>query len=172
MAADATIVLVVARARNGVIGANGALPWRLKSDMAHFRATTMGKPVVMGRKTWDSLKGPLKGRDNIVVTRNAAFRAEGAWSCASVDAALAFAQARAASRGASEVCIIGGADLYAATLPVADRICVTEVDAEVAGDAHFPPLDPAHWRETAVRDIPAGEGDDHSRRVRTLTRAP
>lgn len=162
------IVLVVAQSRNRVIGANGAIPWRLKTDMAHFRAVTLGKPVVMGRKTWASLKGPLKDRDNIVVTRDPGFRAEGVWSISNIEAALAFACARALSRGVREACVIGGAEIYAAALPAAQRIHLTDVDAQVAGDVWFPDLDPAQWREISTRDAPAGPGDDHPMRFRVL----
>lgn len=163
---------MVARASNGVIGAQGATPWKLRSDMAHFRKLTMGKPVVMGRKTWDALKAPLSGRDNIIVTRNAARRANGAWIFASLDAALACARARAAARGADEIAVIGGAEIFRQALPLADRIHVTEVHAKVAGDAVFPKLDEGDWREVSSRDAPAGKGDDHAMTFRILERAP
>ena len=166
---SATLALVVAAARNGVIGANGAIPWRLKTDMQHFRAVTMGKPVVMGRKTWTSLKGPLKGRDNIVLTRDAGLRAAGAWSFAALDAALACAQGRAAMLGVDEVCVIGGGEIYALTLPLAGRVYLTEVATDVAGDAMFPPLG-EDWREVSVRTAPAGPYDQHAMRFRVLER--
>jgi dihydrofolate reductase len=165
-----TLALVVAAARNGVIGANGAIPWRLKTDMQHFRATTKGKPVVMGRKTWDSLKGPLKGRDNIVLTRDAGFRAPGVWSYPALDAALACAEGRARARGVGEVCVIGGAEIYALALPLAQRVYLTDVDADVAGDAVFPPLDAA-WREVSRRDAPAGPDDQYAMTFRVLERS-
>lgn len=138
--------------------------------MRHFRAVTLGKPVVMGRKTWTSLKGPLPGRDNIVLTRNVDFRADGVWSFAALDVALACARSRAVARGADEVCIIGGAEIYAAALPVAARIHLTDVDADVAGDVQFPELDPAVWREISARDAPAGLDDEHAMRFRVLER--
>ena len=126
----------IARARNGVIGRDGTLPWRLKSDLANFRAVTMGKPVIMGRKTWDSLpKKPLPGRKNIVLSRDRDFRAEGAWSFSDFPAALAAARAMAAADGADEVSVIGGAALYALALPLADRLYLTEVDCAPQGDA-------------------------------------
>lgn len=171
-AAAAAVVLVVARARNGVIGAGGALPWRLKSDMAHFKAVTSGKPVVMGRKTWASLKRALPGRDNIVISRDSAFRAAGGWSFSSLEAALACAGAQAAQRRLDEVCVIGGAEIYAAALPLAQRIYVTDVQADVAGDTVFPTLSVREWRETAAREAPAGDGDDHAMIFRTLERMP
>lgn len=153
-----------------MIGADGSIPWRLKTDMKHFRAVTMGKPVVMGRKTWDSLKGPLPGRDNIVLTRDASFRAPGVWAHASLEAALACAEGQALARGADEISIIGGAQIYAMALARADRIYLTDVDAEIAGDAHFPTLDPADWREVDRATALAGTDDDHAMLFRTLER--
>ena len=153
-----------------MIGANGALPWRLKTDMRHFRATTLGKPVIMGRRTWASLKGPLPGRDNIVLTRDVDFRADGVWSFAALDAALACGRARAEAGGADEVSVIGGAEIFAAALPFAGRIYLTDVAASVPGDALFPALDPAAWREVSARDAPAGPDDDHAMRFRVLER--
>jgi dihydrofolate reductase len=137
------ISLIVARARNGVIGRDGALPWKIPGELAHFKRTTMGHPIVMGRKTWESLGRPLPGRRNIVVTRNAGFVAPGADVVTSLTAALALCH------GVAEVFIIGGAELYAQALPLATRAIVTEIDADFDGDAHFPALDPRHWRETA-----------------------
>jgi dihydrofolate reductase len=138
------IALVVARARNGVIGRDGDLPWRLKSDMAFFKAITMGKPIVMGRKTWESLpRKPLPGRLNLVVTRQDGLAAEGAEVCSTVNAALDRACEQAAADGVEEVCVIGGAQIYAATLDRADRLYITEVEADPDGDAVFPALDPA-----------------------------
>tara|TARA_R110002049_G_scaffold10820_1_gene52513 strand:+ start:407 stop:898 length:492 start_codon:yes stop_codon:yes gene_type:complete len=133
------IVLVAAVARNGVIGRDNGLPWRLKSDLAHFKRTTLGHPIVMGRKTWESLGRPLPGRRNIVVTRNAQYRADGAEVFTDVDAAIAAA-------GTGTICVIGGAELYRHLLDRADRLVLTEVAAEVEGDAHFPDFD----RETFV----------------------
>ena len=132
------IVLVAAVARNGVVGRAGALPWHLPEDLSHFRAATKGLPVVMGRKTWDSLPArfrPLPGRRNIVVTRQADWQAEGAEPAASLGAALALAA------DAPRVCVIGGAELYAAALPRADELLLTEIDRDFEGDAHFPAFD-------------------------------
>ena len=163
--------LIVARARNGVIGREGALPWRLSSDMKRFKALTMGKPVIMGRKTWDSLpKKPLPGRKNIVLTRDKDFRAEGAWSFSDFAAALAAARAMAAADGAEEVSVIGGAALYALTLPVADKLYLTEVDSAPQGDARFPDFDEAAFKEIAREAYPAGDKDDHAFVLRTLAR--
>lgn len=164
------MTLVVAQARNRVIGAGGAIPWRLKTDMKHFRAVTMGKPVVMGRKTWDSLKGPLPGRDNIVLTRDASFSAPGVWVHASLEAALACAEGQARARGVEEIAVIGGAQIYEAAMARAHRIYLTDVDAEIAGDAWFPALDPAQWRDIERRDAPAGPDDQYAMIFRTLER--
>ena len=141
-----TIALVVARANNGVIGNKGAIPWRIAEDMRRFKALTLGKPVIMGRKTWDSLpKKPLPGRTNIVVTRDRAFAAEGAVVVHDIGEALA----RADGENPSEIAVIGGAEIYAAALPLANRIHLTEVAADFDGDATLPPFDPAAWHETS-----------------------
>lgn len=137
------ISLIVARARNGVIGRDGGLPWKIPGELAHFKRSTMGHPIVMGRKTWESLGRPLPGRRNIVVTRNAQYAAPGAEVVASLPAALALCA------DVDEVFVIGGAELYAQALPLARRAIVTEIDADYDGDAHFPALDPAQWQETA-----------------------
>jgi len=139
------VSFVLARADNGVIGKDGGLPWRLPDDMRRFKQLTLGKPVVMGRKTWESLpRKPLPGRENIVVTRDAGFRAEGV--------VVVHALADALARQADEICIIGGAQIYAQALPYATRIHLTEVHGEVEGDTRMPGFDPAEWRETARED--------------------
>ena len=169
--AEPLIALVVARARNGVIGRDGGLPWRLKSDMAFFKATTMGKPVIMGRKTWDSLpRKPLPGRLNIVVTRQPGFQAEGAEIFSTVVAALDRARQQAMSDRVPEVCVIGGAQIYDETRGIADRLYLTEVDAEPDGDAYFADPDPAIWREVSADRREPGEGDDHAWTIRVLER--
>jgi len=135
------IRLVAAVAENGVIGRDGGMPWRLSTDMKRFKATTMGKPVVMGRKTWESFpKRPLPGRHNIVVTRDPTYAAEGASVAGSLDAALALARAE----GAREACVIGGGEIYAAALPLADSLDATHILAEIDGDTYFPAIDPAN----------------------------
>lgn len=164
------IAVIAARARNGVIGRDGDLPWRLKSDMAHFKATTMGKPVVMGRRTWDSLKRPLPGRQNIVISRSLHFFAAGAWTFASLEAGLAAARAMASKANVSEVCVIGGGQIYAATLPIADVLYLTDVQADTVGDIHFPQFCDELFIETSRRVIPAGPQDAFSCIIRTLTR--
>lgn len=159
------VSLVVARARNGVIGADGAIPWRLSTDMARFKAVTMGKPIVMGRKTWESFpRRPLPGRPNLVLTREASFRAPRAWVFASLDAALGAARAMG-----EEICIVGGGVLYAQALPLADRLYLTEVDAAPEGGTRFT-FDERAFRETAREDFPAGPKDDHPFVIRTLER--
>lgn len=137
------LTLIVARARNGTIGRDNTLPWRLPEDLAHFKRTTMGAPVIMGRKTWDSIGRPLPGRRNIVVSRNAALKLEGAEVAGSLE------EAQRLCVGVEQVFLIGGAQLYEEALPSADRLVVTEIDADVDGDAFFPPIDRAHWMETA-----------------------
>ncbi|WP_414450127.1 dihydrofolate reductase [Burkholderia sp. 22PA0099] len=142
-----TLTLIVARARNGVIGRDNQLPWKLPEDLAFFKRTTMGAPIVMGRKTHESIGRPLPGRRNIVVTRDAARRFEGCDTVTSLDAALA----AAARDQAAEAFLIGGAQLYAEGLGRADKLIVTEIDADFDGDASFPAPDPALWQE-ASRD--------------------
>jgi dihydrofolate reductase len=149
------VVLVVAVAENGVIGIDGALPWHIPEDLRRFKMLTTGKPVIMGRKTWESLpKKPLPGRANIVVTRDPAFRAAGASVAPSFDAALAEAE----KDSPIEIMVIGGAAIFAAALPHVTRIHFTEVAARPLGDAFMPPIDRALWRETA-REGPFQEGD-------------
>lgn len=165
------LTLVVAVARNNVIGRDGVLPWRLKSDMARFKASTMGKPVLMGRKTWDSLfVKPLPGRRNLVLSRDASFRPEGAWAYSKLDGFLAAGRAMAEEAGVDEICVIGGSLIYAETLPLADRIRLTEVALEPEGDAHFPTLDPGQWIETEREEVARGPNDDADYVVRVLDR--
>ncbi|MGE0253178.1 MAG: dihydrofolate reductase [Alphaproteobacteria bacterium] len=158
--------LIAAVARNGVIGADGGLPWRIPADLRRFRALTMGKPVVMGRKTYVSIGRALPGRANIVLTRDPAFRADGVETAADLDTALTLARRRAAEAGADEVFIIGGAEIYAAALPFADRLYLTEVDADIAGDAHFPAYARDGWRDVAAPEsFPAEAGAPPARLV-------
>jgi dihydrofolate reductase len=156
------IVLVAAVAENGVIGRAGGLPWRLKSDLQQFRALTIGKPVVMGRRTWASLAKPLPHRTNIVVTRDPAFTAPGAVATPSLTAALAVARGDALRRGADAIMVIGGGDIYAQAMPLATRLEITHVHARPDGEAVFPPIDPAVWREIARHEAPPGPGDEAS----------
>lgn len=153
------IVLIVAVAENGVIGDRGAIPWRLKSDLQRFKALTMGKPVVMGRKTFISLRRPLPGRTNIVVTRDAGFRAAGAVVTTSFDAARAVATGDVLRRFATEIAVIGGAEIYAQWMACADRLEITEVHARPEGDTYFAAIDAASWEEVARLRNPAGSDD-------------
>ena len=161
----------IARARNGVIGRDGKLPWRLKSDMAIFRAVTMGKPVIMGRKTWDSLpRKPLVGRTNIVLSRDGSFEPAGAVVCEDFSEAAAIAREQAEEDGASEVCVIGGASLFELALKRARRLYLTEVEAEVAGDVTLSPIDEAQWTEVRSEHHPASDTDEHPFTFRVLER--
>ncbi|MBR0972948.1 MULTISPECIES: dihydrofolate reductase [Bradyrhizobium] len=152
------IVFVVAIAENGVIGAGNAIPWRLKSDMARFKALTIGKPVIMGRKTFESLRRPLPGRTNIVVTRDAGYRANGAIVTTSAADAGMVARGDALRRSVAEIAVIGGAEIYRQWLDRADRLEITEVHARPEGDTHFD-IDKAEWDEVARVRHPAGPDD-------------
>jgi len=145
------VTLIVARAENGVIGRDGGLPWRLPEDLRRFKALTMGSPMIMGRRTFESLPGLLPGRRHIVMTRDPAWQAEGAERAATVAEALSLA-------GEPRVSVIGGAEIFRLFLPVADRIELTEVHAAVAGDTILPPFDGVHWREVARETHSAGDG--------------
>jgi dihydrofolate reductase len=153
------IVLLVAVAENGVIGAGGTIPWRLKADQQRLKAMTLGKPVVMGRKTFISLRRPLPGRTNIVVTRDADYRAAGAVVTTSFDAARAVATGDALRRFATEIAVIGGAEIYAQWMDRADRLEITEVHARPEGDTYFAAIDAAAWEEVARVRNPAGPDD-------------
>jgi dihydrofolate reductase len=141
------LAVIVAAAENGVIGRNNALPWHLPEDLRYFKRVTMGKPIVMGRKTFESIGRPLPGRTNIVITRNPDFTAEGVRVVASLDEAVRLAGDIALIDGAQELVVIGGAEIYKASIPRADRLYITEVHASVEGDAYLPEIDWAHWRE-------------------------
>jgi dihydrofolate reductase len=158
------ISLVVAVSKNGVIGRDGGLPWHISSDLKRFKEITMGKPVIMGRKTWESLpKRPLPGRRNIVLTRAAQAIGEGAETVASPAKALALVQ------DVEEVCVIGGGEIYRQFLPVAHRIYLTEVDLEVDGDTQFPALD-SSWKEVSREVYPRGEKDSAGFVLRVMER--
>lgn len=145
------VSLIAAVARNGVIGRDGDMPWRLSADLKYFKATTMGKPLIMGRRTYESIGRALPGRTNIVVTRSADFAAEGVEVAAGLDQALAVAGGDAAD----EVMVIGGGEIYAAALPRADRLYLTEIHMDATGDVCFPAFDRAEWREVSRDDHPA-----------------
>ncbi|MDI3289234.1 dihydrofolate reductase [Polyangium sp. 15x6] len=155
MTTEPRLALIAAVAENGVIGKGNRLPWRLPGDLAHFKATTMGKPILMGRKTWESIGGkPLPGRKNLVVTRKDDYRAPGAVVCHGFAEAIGRARAFAAEAGAGEIVVIGGEALFAEALAQADRLYLTEVHARPAGDAFFPAFNRAEWREISRRDEP------------------
>ena len=158
------VSLVVAMARNRVIGRDNALPWRLPADLAHFKRVTMGHPIVMGRRTYESIGKALPGRESIVVTRNAAFQAPGCTVVPSLEAAW-----RAAG-DADEVCVIGGSSLFEETLPMADVIHLTEVEADVPGDTYFPEFDRGEWREKEIARQSADARHAYPIRILELTR--
>jgi len=159
---DAPVALIVAVADNGVIGARGGLPWHISSDLKTFRRLTMNKPLIMGRRTFQSLKKPLDGRDNIVIAGNENFRPPGALVVAGFEAALALARrcAKARGNGADEIMVIGGTQIFEVALPLADRIYKTEVHGRPEGDAFFPALEPADWQEVERIPLPKGPRDD------------
>ena len=156
------IVLLAAVAENGVIGRDNALPWRLKSDMAHFRSFTMNKPVVLGRKTYQSIGKPLRGRTTIVVSRDTSFAAPGILVAPTLAAALAAARGDALRRNSAAIVVAGGGDIYMQAMPVATQLSITEVHKRVDGDARFPAIDPKSWREIARSDHEAAAGDEVS----------
>jgi len=156
---------VVAVSRNGVIGRAGGLPWHISSDLKRFKEITIGKPLIMGRKTWESLpKRPLPGRQNIVVTRQKNYQAKGAVVVSDLDSALA------AAGKVEEICVIGGGEIFTKFLAKADRIYLTEVDLEVEGDTWFPMIDPGQWHETAREIHPRGANDTAGFVLRVLDR--
>jgi dihydrofolate reductase len=146
---DARIALVVAVAENGVIGWQGGLAWHQSSDLKFFRKVTMNKPLIMGRKTFESIGKPLDGRDNIVITRNTNYEATGILVAANLDEALKLAREKARTRDVDEISIIGGAQIYELTLPVADRIYLSEIHSNPDGDTFFPEIDKTQWREVS-----------------------
>jgi dihydrofolate reductase len=161
----------IARDRNGVIGKDGGLPWRLKSDMALFKAVTLGKPVIMGRKTWESLpKKPLPGRTNVVLTRDGSFEAKGAIVCEDFSEAVQIAREQAEDDGVEEVCVIGGASLFELALSRAGRLYLTDVDAGVDGDVRLSPIDESRWREVRREAYPASDTDEFPFTFRVLER--
>ncbi|MES3007902.1 MAG: type 3 dihydrofolate reductase [Pseudomonadota bacterium] len=149
------LALIWAMSRNRVIGRNNALPWHLSEDLRYFKRVTLGKPIIMGRKTWESIGRPLPGRTNIVITRDQSFQAAGVRVVHSLDAALSLAEHIGVIEGADEVVVIGGAEIYALALPKAQRLYLTEVHAEVDGDARFPEFDLSQWQELAREDFSA-----------------
>ncbi|MFN7389236.1 dihydrofolate reductase [Brevundimonas sp.] len=167
----ANIAIVVARGRNGVIGRDGDLPWRLRSDLQRFKAITLGKPCIMGRKTWESLPlKPLPGRLNLVLSKDESIEPNGAVAVTRFDEALEIAREQAEDDGVDEICVIGGFALFELALPRARRLYITEVEAEPEGDAWFPAFDESLFAETANERHDAGEKDDHPFVFRVLER--
>jgi dihydrofolate reductase len=166
------IALVVAMGDNRAIGRGGGLPWRLSSDMRYFRRVTMGKPILMGRRTYDSLPRVLDGRLNIVLTRDTAFAAPGAVVAHDLEQALVVARGEAKRTGAGEIMVIGGAEVFRAILPQADRIYLTEVKATPDADTWFPELDRREWREVSRENHAPGPKDDHAFSFVVLERVP
>ncbi|MGR6468995.1 dihydrofolate reductase [Rhizobium sp. PAMB 3182] len=166
------ISLVVAVSSNGVIGRDGDMPWRLSTDLKRFKALTLGKPVIMGRKTFQSIGKPLPGRLNIIVTRDAAFKVEGCVTATSLEEAVMLGEAEARQKGLYEICIIGGGEIYRQALEtgLATVVHLTHVDAELDGDTRFPPLDPAVWAKESEADFPAGEKDNFPTRYAVYRR--
>ena len=164
------IAFVVAVAENGVIGRDGGLPWRLPTDLRRFRKLTLGKPVIMGRKTYLSIGKPLEGRDNIVVTRKCSFHAPGVHVVPGVAEALELAHSKAAERGVGEIMVIGGAEVFREMLPLAGRIYLTLVHGRPEGDVVLDAFDPSDWRETAREPMQQGAGDQYSADFLVLNR--
>ena len=156
---EPVVCLIVAAAENGVIGRDGKMPWHLPSELKYFRARTMGKPMIMGRKTFQSIGKPLPGRATIVVTRDMAFAAAGVVVTHSLDAALEMARKLVAASGTDEVMVIGGAEIFAQALPLAGRVYLTEIAASFEGDVFFPALDPRQWRVAQSAPLAQAPGE-------------
>ncbi|WP_375606988.1 MULTISPECIES: dihydrofolate reductase [unclassified Bartonella] len=159
-----SICFIAAVAENGVIGREGAMPWHLSTDLQRFKALTLGKPIIMGRKTWDSLGRPLPGRTNIVITRDCTFNAEGAVVAHSLSQACSLATSVASQNNVKEIFIIGGGEIFQQGLPMADKIFLTEVLASIEGDSFFPVFDKEKWTIVQTQDIPKGDKDSHPTR--------
>jgi dihydrofolate reductase len=164
------LVLIAAVAENNVIGKDGQLPWKIRSDLRHFRALTLDRPVIMGRKTFQSIGKALDRRTNIVITKDPEFTAKGVTKAPDFKAALALARKDAEQRGADEIMVIGGSGVFAEALPRADRLEITHVHASPEGDVFFPPIDPKVWREETREERPAGPDDDAGFAVATYVR--
>ncbi|MBN9306857.1 MAG: hypothetical protein BGO82_05860 [Devosia sp. 67-54] len=165
------VAIIAAVAANGVIGHGNTIPWHLPSDFAHFKRMTVGKPLIMGRRTFESIGRPLPRRTNIVVTRQEGYQPDGVLVISSFEAALAHAQDIAMADRANEVMIGGGAEIYAQALPLADRLYITHVGAMPEGDAYFPPVDLEVWKESGVIDVPAHPGDSAAFRIKVYRRS-
>ena len=173
MAGTPLISMIVAVAANGVIGRDNDMPWRLSTDLKRFKALTAGKPLVMGRKTFQSFGSkPLPGRPHVVVTRDPAYRADGVETAASLREALARAEEIADELTVDELCVIGGGQIYAEAMPFADVLHVTHIDAAIDGDTMFPPIDPEVFEASEPLFVPAGEKDNYPTRYVVYRRKP
>ena len=168
---DIKVSIVVAKSINNVIGVNGDLPWRLSSDLQNFKAITTGKPIIMGRKTFESLPRLLPNRTHIVISRDSAFLPKGALVYSSIDAAIAAGKAIALKDGVNECCVIGGGEIYALALPYTQKLYLTEVDCTIEGDTFFPSLDENEWQEISTKSFSNAGKDDFGFVVRELVRA-
>jgi dihydrofolate reductase len=171
MLSNPKLSLIVAKSLNGVIGLNGNLPWRLSSDLKFFKSTTLGKPVLMGRVTWESLPFPLPGRPNLVLTNNKNYLAEGAEIFNSADKMIARGYELAGQMNVDEVMLIGGAKLYASQMKYCDRLYVSEVNATIEGDVYFPEIDTNTWKLASETEFSKGVKDDYSFKVQVFERA-
>jgi dihydrofolate reductase len=162
--------MVVAVAENGVIGKDGDLPWKLSSDLKRFKSLTMGKPVIMGRKCYESIGRPLPGRPNIVISRDPSRHFPGVTMASSLEQAIELARGLCLELGANEICIIGGGEIYRLGMDVADLLHVTHIEGDIDGDTYFPPIDPALWLAGPMTDVLAGEKDSHATRFGTYRR--
>lgn len=156
------LALIWAMSRDRTIGRGNALPWHLPEDLKYFKRVTLGKPIIMGRKTWESIGRPLPGRSNIVISRDPNFHAEGVRVVHTLEQALSLAHSIGVIDGSDEVVVIGGAQIYALTLPKADRLYLTEVHAQVEGDAHFPDFDETQWQELAREEHAASDANPYA----------
>ncbi|MBC2885905.1 dihydrofolate reductase [Ochrobactrum sp. CM-21-5] len=166
------VSIIVAATENNVIGRDNDMPWRLSTDLKRFKALTLGKPVIMGRHTWESIGRPLPGRPNIVVSRDAAFQADGAQIAGSLEEAIVLGCKLAVEMDSHEVCIIGGGKIYAQALALAERVHLTRILAVIEGDTHFPEIDPQEWYVSSAEDVPAGDKDSHPTRYMVYERRP
>lgn len=164
------LAVIVAAANNWVIGFQNAMPWYLPEELAHFKHTTLGKPIIMGRKTFESIGRPLPGRLNIVVSRNPSYSPVGVKVVASLEAALKMAKAQALLDGAEEIMLIGGAQLYEQGLPLANKLYLTQVDAEPTGDAWFPAINWQDWHQESSNSYPSQGGNRYAYTIYNLTR--
>ncbi|HCL65409.1 MAG TPA: diacylglycerol kinase [Rhizobium sp.] len=166
------ITIVVAVSENGVIGNDGDMPWKLSTDLKRFKALTLGKPLIMGRKTFESIGRPLPGRPHVIVSRNPDFHPDGIEVAPSLEAAIDRAAAIAGGLGVDEIFVVGGGDIYRQALPLADTLHVTHVEAELAGDTRFPSVDPRVFEKIEESPVPAGEKDTYATRYAIYRRRP